>query len=61
MEKENKLTVEKVNKVRRIIRYSVAGVTIILLLFLLIEGYKFYILSPEKLYAENYTPYTLVR
>ena len=59
MEKENKLTVEKANKVRRIIRYSVAGVTIILLLFLLIEGYKFYILSPEKLYAENYTSYEL--
>jgi len=47
------------SKVRRMIRFTVAVAASVLLIFVLIEGYKFYTLSPEKLYANNYTPYEL--
>jgi predicted negative regulator of RcsB-dependent stress response len=51
--------VRLISNARRIIRYSVAVAASVLLIFLVIEGYKFYTLSPEKLYAENYIPYEL--
>jgi tetratricopeptide (TPR) repeat protein len=60
MENESKLVTEKVGKVHRIIRYGVAAVASVLLIFFLIAGYKFYTLSPEKLYAESYTAYDLI-
>jgi len=51
----------KINNVRRIIRYGVAVAASVLLIFIIVEGYKFYSLSPEKLFAENYTAYQLSR
>jgi len=59
MDNDKKVVTERVSRLRRIIRYIVAGLAIVLLIFIFIEGYKFYTLSPEKLYAENYTPYEL--
>lgn len=51
--------VKTISNVRRIIRYTIAAAASVLLIFILIEGYKFYTLSPEKLYAANYTSYEL--
>ena len=59
MDNEKKVVAERVTRLRRIVRYTVAGIAIVLLIFIFIEGYKFYSLSPEKLYAETYTPYEL--
>ena len=59
MDKGNNEIIKKSSNVRSIIRYSVAGAASILLIFIVIEGYKFYTLSPEKLFAENYTAYEL--
>lgn len=51
--------VRSISNVRRIIRYSVAVAASVLLIFAGIEGYKFYKLSPNNLFAENYTAYEL--
>jgi tetratricopeptide (TPR) repeat protein len=59
VENENEITVNKTSKLRRIIRYSVAAAATIFLIIIFIEGCKFYKLSSQKLYAENYTPYEL--
>jgi len=59
MDKDSNENVDKISNLRRIIRYSVAIVASILLIFVIVEGYKFYTLSPEKLFAENYTAYDL--
>ena len=56
---EKKVNTDRVTRLRRNVRYTVAGIAILLLIFIFIEGYKFYTLSPEKLYAEGYTPYEL--
>ena len=52
-------SVKPISKVRRIIRISVAVAASVLLIFLGIQGYNFYRLTPERLFAENYTPYEL--
>ena len=57
MDRGNKEITEKISNVRRIIRYSVPVAASILLVVIIVEGYKFYTLSPEKLFAENYTAY----
>src|SRR5215204_105939 len=59
MDRDSNETVKSIRNVRRIIRYAIAIAASILLIFVVIEGYKFYNLSPEKLYVENYTPYEL--
>lgn len=59
MGKDGELTDSKINKVRRIIRYCVAAIAGLLLIYICIEIYKFYRLSPERLYSENYTAYEL--
>jgi tetratricopeptide (TPR) repeat protein len=59
MMREMKTPVRSISNVRRIVRYSVAIAASILLIVVLIEGYKFYKLSPEKLYAESYSSYEL--
>ena len=59
MDKDSNEKVKNTWNVRRIIRYAVPVAASLLLLFIIIEGYKFYTLSPEKLYDENYTPYEL--
>lgn len=41
----------------RILRVAVAIAASFALLLLLVEGYKFYSLSPDRLYADNYFPY----
>lgn len=51
--------VKSINGIRRIIRYSVAVAASVLLIFVGIEGYNFYQLSPNKLYNENYTAYEI--
>jgi len=59
MDKDGDENVKKTWNARRIIRYAVPVAASILLMFIIIEGYNFYTLSPEKLYEENYTPYEL--
>ena len=59
MDKDSNDTVKNIRNVRRIIRYAIAVAASVLLIFVVIEGYKFYTLSPEKLYAENYAAYEL--
>ena len=59
MDKASNQTVKNTWNVRRIIRYAVPVAASLLLIFIIIEVYKFYTLSPEKLYDENYTPYEL--
>ena len=51
--------VKPISNIRRIIRFSVAVAASVLLIVLLIEGYKFYTLSSDKLYAQAYTSYEL--
>jgi predicted negative regulator of RcsB-dependent stress response len=51
--------VKSISGIRKIIRYSVAVAASVLLVFVGIEGYNFYQLSPNKLYNENYTAYEL--
>lgn len=51
--------VKPISNVRRIVRYSVAVAASVLLIFIVIEGYRFYTLSPQKLYAQSYTTYEL--
>lgn len=51
--------VKPISNIRRIIRYGVALAASVLLVIVLFEGFKFYTLSPEKLYAQNYTAYEL--
>jgi predicted negative regulator of RcsB-dependent stress response len=59
MEHDSKVTVKKFNKLQRIIRYSVAVIASVMLILFCIEGYKFYRLSPNKLFAEKYMTYDL--
>ena len=59
MDDGSKTTVTTISRLRRNIRYAVAGATILLLIVLAIEAYKFYSLSPEKLFAEKYEAYDL--
>jgi tetratricopeptide (TPR) repeat protein len=51
--------VKPINNLRSTIRYIVAVAASVLLIFVVIEGYKFYTLSPEKLYDESYMAYEL--
>lgn len=59
MDKDSNENVKNTWNARRFIRYAVPVMASVLLIFLVIEGYKFYTLSPEKLYEENYMPYEL--
>jgi predicted negative regulator of RcsB-dependent stress response len=59
MDNGSPVTATRINKVRRIIRYSVAVAASLLLIFLCIEGYNFYSLSPGSLFSEKYTAYAL--
>jgi len=51
--------VKHISNTRRIIRLSVAVAASVLLIFVCIEGFNFYSLSSDKLFAENYTAYEL--
>ena len=59
MDNDGNGTMKKSWNARKIVRFSVPVAASILLIFIIIESYKFYTLSPEKLYDENYTPYEL--
>ena len=59
MDNGSEVTAKKISKVRRIVRYIVPVAASILLIFVCIEGYKFYRLSPDRLFAESYTAYQL--
>lgn len=59
MEQDGKLTVKKVSKVQRVVRYGVAGIATVLLIFVCIEAYNFYSLNPSKLFNEKYKAYEL--
>jgi hypothetical protein len=60
MDNGSEPNLEKTSKLRRNIRYGVAAIASILLLAIIIEGYKFYTLSPQKLFVEKYEPYKVV-
>jgi len=53
----SEVTVKKISKARRIVRYSVTVAASLLLIFVCIEAYNFYSLSAGKLFAEKYTGY----
>lgn len=58
--KEEKLApVKKMSSFRRIIRYSVAAAASVIIIFLGIQAWNFYQLSPDKLYNENYVAYDM--
>jgi len=57
MNNGNEITDERINKVRRIVRYSVAAAASVLLIFVCIVGFNFYRLSSDKLFAEKYSAY----
>jgi len=59
MDHSNETAVKKTSKIRSIIRYGIPVVASLLLIFVCIEGYNFYRLSPGRLFAENYTAYEL--
>ncbi len=59
MDNGGEITAKRINKVRRIVRYSVAVAASMLLIFVCIIGYNFYRLSSDRLFAENYTAYEL--
>lgn len=56
---EPQTPVRAISNARRIVRYSVAVAASVLLIFIVVEVYKFYTLSPQKLYGENYSAYEL--
>jgi hypothetical protein len=49
----------KMGNFRRVLRYTIAIIAALLLIIILIEGCRFYNLSPDKLYAEKFTSYQL--
>ena len=57
MDNASEIIAKRISKGKLIIRYSVAVTASVLLIFICIEGYKFYRLSPGRLFAENYTAY----
>jgi tetratricopeptide (TPR) repeat protein len=59
MMKEMKAPVRGMSPIQRTIRYSVAIAASLALIFIGIQGYRFYKLSPERLYAENYLAYEI--
>jgi len=50
---------QRTSKVRRIVRYGVATIASLFLIFVCIEIYTFYRLSPGRLFNENFTSYEL--
>lgn len=57
MNNENEVAKKRIISVRRIVRYSVAAVASVLLIFVCIVGYNFYQLSSDRLFAEKYSAY----
>jgi hypothetical protein len=59
MDNGSEVTSNRMNKVRRIVRYSVTVAASVLLIIVCIVGYNFYRLSSDRLFAENYSAYEL--
>jgi len=59
MDNGSEVTSNRMNKVRRIVRYSVTVAASVLLIIVCIVGYNFYRLSSDRLFAENYSTYEL--
>lgn len=59
MDNDSEITAKRTSERRRIVRYSVAVTASALLIFVCIEAYNFYRLSPGRLFTENYTAYEL--
>lgn len=59
MDKGREAPAKNIRKVRRVVRYIVATAASILLIFVVIEAYNFYQLSPASLFDESYTAYEL--
>lgn len=59
MMNELRAPIRKINPRRKILRYSLAAAASILLFFVGILAYKFFTLSPDKLFADNYKSYEL--
>jgi len=57
MNNGNEVTEKRINKVRRIVRYSVAVAASVLLIVACIVVYNFYRLSSDRLFAEKYSAF----
>jgi len=59
MNNGNEVTEKRINKVRRIVRYSVTVAASLLLIIVCIVVYNFYRLSSDRLFTEKYSVYEL--
>ena len=59
MDNGSEVNIERLSKVRRIVRYSVTVAASVLLIVVCIVVYNFYRLSSDRLFAENYIAYEL--
>ena len=59
MDNGSEVGIERISKVKRIVRYSVTVAASVLLIVVCIVVYNFYRLSSDRLFAENYTAYEL--
>ena len=59
MEQDDKLTAKKINRLQRIVRYSVTVIASVLLVVVCIAVYNFYRLTPDRLFNEKYEAYEL--
>ena len=57
MEQDGKLTAKKISKLQRVVRYGVPVIASVLLIFVCIEVYNFYRLTPTRLFNEKYEAY----
>ena len=59
MEQDGKLTAKKIGKLQRVVRYGVPLIASVLLIFVCIEVYNFYRLTPTRLFNETYEAYDM--
>jgi hypothetical protein len=59
MDNGSEVNIERISKVKRIVRYSVTVVASVLLIVVCIVVFNFYRLSSDRLFSENYTAYDL--
>lgn len=59
MDNGSEVSSNRMNRVRRIVHYSVTVAASVLLIIVCIVGYNFYRLSSDRLFAENYSAYEL--
>ena len=59
MEQDGKLIAKKISTLQRAVRYSVPVIASVLLIFVCIEVYNFYRLTPTRLFNEAYEAYDM--